>query len=203
MPTLPKNAETFERIVRNGNLNTSYSTEDFVNPTSYDPHDAKQKAYVVLNGGYVLAIVFSEYYAYCEQDALDEAADSGKLDGLQITPEELKDYETGTYTDVGNEYSPDGKGWPEYDGRVVNLGNASEPFDGESLDVWILPAAWFAEDPFLMCPDRIQTYLEDQQDRAKRKYDATDVQSDDWLPAYGALKDLEDALTLFRLSQAR
>lgn len=86
----------------------------------------------------VLAIVFPEYYAYTEQDALDEAVDAGKLDSLLISPEDLKDYQTGT----------DSEGNPEYDG-IAFLGNASEPFDQQNLEMFTIPARLFSIDPLI------------------------------------------------------
>ena len=191
----------FTRVVRNRNLETSYSASDFVNPESFDSRDSSQRAWVILNAGYVQGIVFGEYKAYCEQDALDECADKGKLDGLQVTPAELKDYESGDYTDVGNPHSPDSKGWPEYEG-IINLGNASEPFASESLDIWVLQASAFSEDPALMTFDRVMSRLEDIEDAAKRAYKAVDTSSPDWSALYRATCDIKDAKTLARLTAA-
>src|SRR5690242_10886372 len=168
----------FERVVRNGNLNTHYSADDFVNPAAFESHPRNwnQKAFVVLNGGFVQAIVFAEYYAYSEQDVLDQAADSGKLEGLQCDETELADYKVGEDSD----------GYPEYEG-IINLGNASEPFASESLDIWILPASYFAEDPALMSFDRVQTYLEDARDKADTAHKATDVHAEEWSARYREL----------------
>ncbi len=181
-----------DRIIRNRNLETRYAADDFVNPTSFDSHDPKQLAYVILNAGYVQAIVFAEYPAYCEQDAFDEAADSGKLDGFQVTEQELADYEVGK----------DSEGFPEYEG-IWNLGNASEPFAGESFDCWIVKASVFADDPALMTSDRVVTRLEEIRDAAEDVYKGVSVDSDDWSSAYRATQDIADALTLARLAIAR
>src|ERR1017187_2730616 len=141
---------THNRVIRNGNLEAQYGVDDFVGTPDFSRAYRSDKAFVVLDGGFVLAIVFGQID---EQDALDAAVDAGKLDGLQITQEELKEYETGEYEEVGNEFTPSRKtiievdgedtevtiehgGWPIYDGRVTNLGNAAETFDQESLDVW-------------------------------------------------------------------
>jgi hypothetical protein len=97
------------------------------------------RAWVIHNAGYVKAIVFAEYYAYCEQDAMDEAADSGKLDYLQVTEKDLEDYKVGE----------DSEGYPEYEG-IINLGNASEPFDSQNLDIFEVSADIFAQDPIVM-----------------------------------------------------
>jgi len=209
----------YERIIRNANLEAQYSAENFVNPSAFDNSEFDGKAYVFLNGGFVQAIVFAEYPAYTESDALDEAADSGKL-GDPLTPEELKEYETGEYTDVGNEHSPKRKvkvevegvqteveihgGWPEYDSRVVNLGNASEPYDQEGWDLWVVPGKVFAEDPALMRPERVMTRLEESLERANRAYQAvTDVSSPEWMAAYRAVREAEDTITHARLTIAR
>lgn len=129
------------RTIQRQNFDHAYSEDCFVNPESYDFHSRSlwggrdPQAYVICDAGYVRAIVFPEYYAYCEQDALDEAADSGKLDFLQVTEKELEDYKTGE----------DSEGNPEYDGLIF-LGNASEPFDQSNLELWTVPVSLFAGD---------------------------------------------------------
>jgi hypothetical protein len=128
------------RTIQRGNFDHPYSEDCFVNPESYDASDSRMnRAWVIHNAGYVQAIVFAEYYAYSEQDALDEAADSGKLDYLQVSESELADYEIGK----------DSEGYPEYEG-IINLGNASEPFDSQSLDYFEVPANIFALDSVIM-----------------------------------------------------
>lgn len=67
---------THDRTIRNGNLETQYAVSDFVNPDSFSSDARNEKAFVILNGGFVQAIVFSEHHGYTEQDALDEAAAS-------------------------------------------------------------------------------------------------------------------------------
>lgn len=134
-----KTVNTQERIITIGHYEYRYAAEDFANLDSVDysmfSHPRMNRAYVIHDAGTVLAIVFSEYYAYCEQDALDEAVDRGKLDSLLISDSELPDYQTGT----------DSEGYPEYDG-ITYLGNASEPFDQETLDLFIIPASLFRDD---------------------------------------------------------
>lgn len=176
--------DTDARVIRNGNLETRYSSSDFVNPDSYDG----DKAFIILDGGFVQAIVFSEYYSYSESDALDEAVDRGKLDGYQVTESELSDYVVGH----------DSEGYPEYEG-ITHLGNASEPFDLGAFDLWVIPARLFSEDTSLMTCDRVATRLDEMLDAADTVYKATDVHSDNWSEAYQRTKDLEDAITLFRL----
>jgi hypothetical protein len=136
--------DTSTRTIQRNNFEHHYTTDCFVNPESFDFHHSswrgrEPQAWCITNGGYIVAIVFQEYYAYCDQDALDEAADSGKLDFLQVTDKELEDYKTGE----------DSEGYPEYEG-IVNLGNASEPFDQENLDYFVVPASLFSTDPIIM-----------------------------------------------------
>ena len=190
----------YSRIVRNANLNTSYSPDDFVGSYESGARYAKDPVYVVLNAGYVLAVVFGER---CEQDALDAAVDANKLDGLLLTEDELKDYETGEFSDDPDP-APNGIGWPEYEG-VIHLGNASEPFASESLDIWILRNEYFAEDPVLMTIDRVTAYLDDlrydaDSDAKKALKDEEDAV---WMRAYRRRDDLDDALTLCRMAGAR
>jgi hypothetical protein len=101
--------DTQTRTIQLRNFDFHYSEEDFVNPGSYDFHrhvwsNREPLAYVIHTCGAVLAIVFPEYYAYTEQDAIDEAVDKGKLDSLLISQDELKDYESGTF--AANRTSP-------------------------------------------------------------------------------------------------
>ncbi len=64
------------------------------------------KTYAVHNEYGVVAIV----YADCEQNALDEALDGGKLDSMLMSAEDFAEYEQ--------------KGWHD---SYMLLGNASEP----------------------------------------------------------------------------
>lgn len=189
-----ENMDIERRKVFLRNLETSYSPEDFVNPDDYDSTDPKQKAYVVLSAGFVLGIAFAEYPAYTESDALNEMADSGKLDGYQLDETELADYQVGT----------DSEGNPEYEG-VANLGNAGEPFAvDDTFAIWIFNAFdTFGEDTALMRPDRVMTRLEAARDAADSHYKTVPVQAPNWSSAYRAVTDLEDAITLARLQIAR
>ena len=127
------------RTIHRGNFDHPYTEDCFVNADSICIDNLRMnRAWVIHNAGYVQAIVFAEYYAYCDQDALDAAADSGKLDFLLVTENELADYQTGI----------DSEGYPEYEG-IVNLGNASEPFDQENLDYFVVSADIFANDPVI------------------------------------------------------
>jgi len=126
-------------VLQYSNFEFRYSPEDFLNTDGLSASNfadsRMNRAWVIHNAGFVRAIVFADYYAYCEQDALDEACDRGKLDGLLVSESELADYQVGTDSD-GN---------PEYEG-LIHLGNASEPFASESLDIFCVPASVFATD---------------------------------------------------------
>ncbi len=117
---------------KSGNFDYQFSEDDVVNADSFipagdfNPHNVRP--FILHDAGFVVAVCFAD----CLQDAIDEAVDAGKLDRFQVTEEELKEYETGERTEVGSEHCPEG--YPEYDGRIAHLGNASEPFDIESLD---------------------------------------------------------------------
>lgn len=125
--------DTGARVIRADHYEYRYSGPDFINA---DACEKGGRAWAFHDAGYILAIVFSEYPAYCFQDALDTAIDADKLDRFQVTQEELTDYETGT----------DSEGYPEYH-SIAFLGNASEPFNIESLDCLELPAEIFLSDP--------------------------------------------------------
>lgn len=122
-----------------------YSPERFANVDSFDfterdyasrsYNGGEPKAWIIHNTGTVLAIVFAEYYAFSDQDALDEAVNAWKLDSLLVKPEDLPDYKIGE----------DSEGFPEYEG-IINLGNASEPFDSQNLSYFSVPARLFATD---------------------------------------------------------
>ena len=163
--------DTQTRTIQVNNFDFSYSADVFVNAESFDfftnsawTGNAKSKdpsAYIIHNAGFVQAIVFPEYYAYCEQDALDEAADSGKLDFLQVSKKDLEDYKTGE----------DSEGNPEY-GGIIHLGNASEPFDSENLEMFTVPVSLFRRDPIILkvveaasrdeAADNLQTLADDE-----------------------------------------
>lgn len=90
-----------------------------------DKYQGPVKLYVVLGAYGPLAVVF----ARCEQDAMDDAADAGKLDGLKIDESDTDfDIESDTYN--GEE--------------VLRLGNASEPFDQSYLGIVEIPVPKFS-----------------------------------------------------------
>jgi hypothetical protein len=87
---------------------------DFIAAGDFNPH--RVRPWLIHDAGFVVAVVF----ASCEQDALDEAADAGKFDGLQVSEKDLNDY------------------GPDEDG-IARLGNAGELFDIQTLDMLELP----------------------------------------------------------------
>ena len=115
-----------------------FTDADVVNPRDYtaegdyNPH--RVRPWLLHDHGFVLAVVF----ASCEQDALDEAVDAGKLDRYMLDASDPQ-----TRQDYGNS-QPDGS-WDWHDG-VSFLGNAGEPFDIESLGMVELPTP-----PFSFC----------------------------------------------------
>lgn len=96
-----------------------FSDSDVINPddwipaNEYNPHQVRP--FLFLDHGFTAGVAFAD----CLQDAFDTLADSGKIDGMKIGPAEMSDY-------------PEGEG-------ISYLGNASEPFDVESLTVVELP----------------------------------------------------------------
>jgi hypothetical protein len=96
-----------------------FTDDDVVDADSWtaagecNPHNVRP--WLLHDHGFALAVVFAD----CLQDALDAAVDAGKLDRFLVTPDDMGDY-------------PDDEG-------LAFLGNASEPFDIESLGVEELP----------------------------------------------------------------
>jgi hypothetical protein len=90
------------------------NADAFIPKGEYNPHNVRP--WLLHDHGFCLAIVF----ASCLQDALDEVADSGRLDPFQVTDP----------SDLAND---------EYMESVAYLGNASEPFDIASIDALELP----------------------------------------------------------------
>ena len=93
--------------------------DDFIPVGEYNPHNVRP--FLLHDHGFVLAVIFASSL----QDALDTAVDEGKLDGCQVSEDDLADY------------------GPDEDG-IARLGNASEPFDIEALDVVELPNPSFS-----------------------------------------------------------
>ena len=88
--------------------------DDFIPAGEYNPHHVRP--FLIHDHGFVFAVVFAD----CLQDALDAAVDGNKLDGFQVSEKDLADY------------------GPDEDG-ITRLGNASEPFDIQTLDTVELP----------------------------------------------------------------
>lgn len=88
--------------------------DGYIPAGEYNPHNVRP--FLLHDHGFTVAVVF----AGSLQDALDEAVDAGKLDSFQVSDDDLADY------------GPDEE-------AIVRLGNASEPFDVEALDVVELP----------------------------------------------------------------
>lgn len=119
--------------------------DDFIADGEYNPHNVRP--WLLHDHGTVIAVVFASSL----QDALDEAADNDKLDHLMIDPSDRNDRDFYMVVGIGDQggiYDPDN---PEYIDKAGNkywwrrdcdpafLGNASEPFDIESLDAVELP----------------------------------------------------------------
>jgi len=108
-----------EAICKIDGYEFKFSDSDVANPDDwipageYNPHNVHP--FLFHDHGFTVAVVFAGNL----QDALDTLADENKIDGFQIAPEDLKDY-------------PDEEG-------ITFLGNASEPFDIESLGVVEMP----------------------------------------------------------------
>jgi hypothetical protein len=89
------------------------------------------------------------------------------------------------------------------------MGNASEAFDQEGLDLWVISASQFAEDPALMTPDRVMDYLKERADDMDREYQRTPLRTDEdpdgkeWSRMYKLSENADDAVTLARFSQCR
>lgn len=109
---------------RHDNLEFSFSDADIVDIDNwipqgeYNPHNVRP--FLLHDHGFTLAVVFADSL----QDAIDEAVDAGKLDRFQVAAADL-----GDYGDTDEEQSE----------RLAYLGNASEPFDIETLGAIELP----------------------------------------------------------------
>ena len=98
-----------------------FSDKDVINGENFDPQGTYNPhgihPFLFHNEGFVLGVVFASSL----QDAFDELVDANKIDHFQISEEEMKDY-------------PDRENG-DPDDRITFLGNASEPFDIEGIDV--------------------------------------------------------------------
>lgn len=84
------------------------NANDFIPDGEYNPHNVRP--WLLHDHGFPVALAF----ASCLQDAIDEAADAGKLNRYRLDIMALSDY--------GDEEE-----------GVSRLGNTGEPFDIESL----------------------------------------------------------------------
>jgi hypothetical protein len=92
---------------------------EFIPAGEFNPHNSRP--WYVHNAGFCLGVTF----ASCESDALDILADNGKLDTFKVEEADMADY--------GDEEE-----------GITRLGNAGEPFDIESVDIFALPAPAFS-----------------------------------------------------------
>lgn len=112
------------RFTHNG-YDFTFADCDIVNPSDfipageYNPHNVRP--FLIHDHGYPVAIAF----ASCLQDALDTAADGGKLAAFRLTEEDKGDYD-------------------EQDERVEYLGSPCDTFDIQTLDVLELPIPAFS-----------------------------------------------------------
>ncbi len=118
--------------------------DDWIPAGEYNPHNVRP--FLFHDHGFVLCVVFAD----CESNALDEAADSGKLDSFKIDLEsesEFEDYLTPNWSEADSgldrdcpEITKNGVAywWRQY--KIPSfLGNAGEPFDIDSLNMELMP----------------------------------------------------------------
>lgn len=92
---------------------------DFIPAGSFNPYNVRP--WLLHDHGTPIAVVF----ASDSQEALDIAADAGKLDSLLISPSAIDNYD-------------------EKEEGITRLGNACKPFDIERLDLFPLPPVRFS-----------------------------------------------------------
>lgn len=129
---------------------TKFTTHDIVDPDEwiaegeYNPHNVRP--WLLHDHGFTLAIVFASNL----QDALDAAVDGNRMDRFMIdvnNPEQRADYMTADPNEMDDgldksvpEAVIEGVGyWWKKGHTPAFLGNASEPFDLESVSVIELP----------------------------------------------------------------
>lgn len=102
-----------------------FTDADVVNPSDYIPKGESNphhvRPFLLHDHGFPVALVFASNL----QDALDIAVDEDKLDGFQVSEDDLAEY-------------------GEDEDGIARLGNASEPFDIQALDVVELPNPSFS-----------------------------------------------------------
>jgi hypothetical protein len=103
--------------IRSNGYDFTFYDADVCNPDDaiwagdYNPYNVR--LWLIHDHGFVVAVSWASNL----QDALDEAADSGKLDSFQVDEADAADY-------GGDIYNCD---------SLAYLGNAGEPFDIEAL----------------------------------------------------------------------
>lgn len=122
--------------------------EDFIPAGEYNPHNVRP--FLLHDAGFTITIVFADSL----QDAMDIAVDEGKLDFLQIDPADANDrsdYMTEIFADADTSLDENCPEYTSVDGirywwkeTPSFLGNASEPFDIESLGAVELPNPGFS-----------------------------------------------------------
>ena len=98
--------------------------DDFIPAGSFNPHNIHP--ILIHDHGFTVAIIFAEHL----QDALDIAVDNGKLDAFLIEEKDYGDYILG----------PD----QTEESTCTFLGNASEPFDIDTIGSLDLPNPKFS-----------------------------------------------------------
>lgn len=95
---------------RVNNFDFSFTDADVCNLNDWIPEGESNphrvRPWLLHDHGFTLAVVFSD----CLNDAIDTAVDEGKLEGFEISEEELKDYD-------------------KEDERIEYLGNYGKPHD--------------------------------------------------------------------------
>lgn len=127
--------------------------DDFIPATneaykSHNPHH--MRPWLIHDHGTAACVVFAQ----SQRDALDEAANAGKLDPWQIDPsdeDDRADYMTTNEEEVASKYDVYAPEYVDTDGvkwywnmEPTLLGNAGEPFDIEGLEVVELPIPKFS-----------------------------------------------------------
>jgi hypothetical protein len=136
-------------IVRYHNYELSFTDEDVIDMDSlsfegdYDPH--RRQLWLIHDHGFTICVVEADSL----QDALDEAVDNGKMDRFQIHPEDesdRSDYMTSDVSEMAAGFDPERPEYVDEDGvkywwstEPAFLGNASEPFDIDTICYVALP----------------------------------------------------------------
>ena len=97
--------------------------DEYIPDGEYNPHNVRP--WLLHDHGFVVCVVFAD----CLQDALDAAVDADRMDRFLVEGADLDEYE-----DMGD------------DNPLAYLGNASEPFDIETLGFVEIP-----NPPFSFC----------------------------------------------------